>query len=201
MVSSLSASFLANYEKYVSSNPNKLTAAEMFKSVSELVGGNGSTITKDELNSYISSAEENSGSGSSSVLSGLKTLQLNWDTISGGKDSISASNMSDYTPLLASIFSSSIVSNASTSATTDTSTEVSSTDKAYTTLIEGAVSKSTKSDLTSLLKTLLIENSNENDNSNDIDKITSLLAAFNGTSSTDDTTVEELLSSITTYTA
>jgi len=70
------------------------SADEMFNNLTKDLGGDGNTITKDQLNSYIEKIESSdSGNDDKGKLGFLKQLQSNWDKVSGGSDSISADNL------------------------------------------------------------------------------------------------------------
>ncbi|MDD3012678.1 MAG: hypothetical protein PHC34_03135 [Candidatus Gastranaerophilales bacterium] len=69
------------------------SAEEMFKKLTEEVGGDGTSITKDDLNSYISELESDSTSNDKGKLGFLKQLASNFDKVSGGKDSITADDL------------------------------------------------------------------------------------------------------------
>lgn len=74
---------------YLQNTPEEnVDSRTIFKNLSFDVGGNGSTVTKDGLASYISEAQKGTVSTSDNQLSSLKTLYNNWNEISGGDDSI-----------------------------------------------------------------------------------------------------------------
>lgn len=75
------------------------SAEDMFSRLTEDVGGDGSTITKDQLDSYIESLGS-SDSEDKGKLGFLKQLQSNWDEISGGEDSISVDDLENGMDLL-----------------------------------------------------------------------------------------------------
>lgn len=67
---------------------------DMFKKLSDDVGGDGKTITKKQLEDYISSLEsDTSSTADKGKLGFLKQLDSNWDNISNGKDSITSSDL------------------------------------------------------------------------------------------------------------
>lgn len=195
-INGISATLIENYINF--NSKDKITTDDMFKQLSIAMGGDGSKITKDQLNNYIEDAESGSNKISDSQLNALKEIQSNWDTISGGKDSITASDMKDYSKLLLSaVFndntSSSSSSSASSSAetskidTTSTSsatTKTSPTDQVYSYLIQSAglssSSEISKTDLTNYLNDLLkgTKDTNDDANSNTIDLLTILIANY-----------------------
>jgi len=73
---------------------DKADAKTIFSDLSLDMGGDGKTITKDQLDSYITKAQNGDISIPDEELSALTTLQKNWDTISAGGDSISYANVS-----------------------------------------------------------------------------------------------------------
>jgi hypothetical protein len=67
------------------------SAEDMFKKLTEELGGDGTTINKEDLDSYI---EELESSGSDDKKLGfLKQLSANFDKISGGDDSITVDEL------------------------------------------------------------------------------------------------------------
>ena len=178
-IDSLSSGLIQSYINYGSMS--SFSTDDMFRSVSMQVGGDGKSITKDELDTYI----KNAGSDVAD-LSQLKVMQTNWDTISGDEDSITSSDMKDYTKLLTSAISSNISqkinSNASSLLSEDTS--LSATDKIYGYLIDSAVNGSNSTTtsgydlLNSYLSELLSNNSYESDNSDEIDAVINMIGAM-----------------------
>lgn len=170
-ISTLSTDFIQNYSKYVTgASANKVSTEDMFKKLSEQMGGDGKTITKDELDSYIENADEDM---SSTKLDALKSLQSNWDTISNGEDSITFSDVKDSgsTNLLGLAYTSDVVSSLKASEST--------TSDVLGSLVNSALNgTSTQSDVSSYLTTLLSENSATNDNSDEIDAVVNLLAKY-----------------------
>ena len=191
-VSGLSTSLINAYNVFQSTKT--LSTADMFKSLSLELGGDGTKITKDQLNTYIKNAESGSTKVSDDTLSALKNLQTNWDTISGGEDSITADDMKNYSSLLVKTVLNGFTSSTDTDSTSSTSDSTSSATSSSTItdinayLIESALSTSTSdtstSSLTSCLKTLLTGTSDENDDSNAnlIATLTNLIANRTSTS-------------------
>lgn len=169
-------------KRYINStSSDDLSAKTIFKELSIDMGGDGSSITEDQLNSYISSAESGKISIGDNELNALKSIQSNWSTLSLGSDSISYSNMNGSKDTLLSI------AGDSTQSTTTSSVNLteSSTDKVYSYLIESALGTSTSStssssdsSVKSLLNTLLSGTTDENDDANSelISQLTNLLS-------------------------
>jgi len=71
------------------------SAEDMFSKLSADVGGDGTTVSKDQLDELISKLESSdSSSEDQKKLGFLKQLQSSWDTISGGEDSITVDDIS-----------------------------------------------------------------------------------------------------------
>ena len=71
------------------------SADEMFKNLTKDLGSDGTSITKDQLESYIKKLESESSDSDKGKLGFLKQLSANFDKISGGSDSITAENLKD----------------------------------------------------------------------------------------------------------
>lgn len=97
-IQNISAGFIETFENI--KGKKKLTTEEMFKRLSLEMGGDGKTITKKQLDDYINNASSGKIKVGEPKLTALKMMQKNWDKISGGKDSITADNLKDYTTLL-----------------------------------------------------------------------------------------------------
>lgn len=114
MVSSISGSSSSDYLAYLleqlaeSTSTSTTTSAlstaskstsssntdDIFAKLSDAVGGDGKTITKDELESYIKQVEsDTTGKYDKGSLGFLTQLDKNWDNISGGSDSITESDL------------------------------------------------------------------------------------------------------------
>jgi hypothetical protein len=183
MISGLSPSILQNYAQYVGSS-KAFSTSDMFVTLSKELGGDGETITKADLGTFI---EKNSEAISPTKLKALETLQSSWDTISGGKDSISYDNMKGYTSFLGLIYTSDRITSASSTSSlgsSSTSNSSSAKSKINDILISSAIggngktAESGESALSSYLKKLLSENSDDNDNSDDIDAVVNMMASF-----------------------
>lgn len=179
-VSGLSANLINAYQSFRSTT--SLTTESMFQNLSKQLGGDGKSITKTQLDSYVKDAESGKTSVSAEKLSAVKTLQEKWDSISGGKDSITAGDMKDYSALLAKTVLGG--SSSSSSASGSSSGFIDDVDQ-Y--LIDAALKSSTSeanSGVDSLLKTLLSGTTDENDDSNAnlIGVLTNLIANRNSSS-------------------
>lgn len=94
----ISAGFLQICENYL--GKKKLSSEDIFKRLSYEMGGDGKTITKKQLDDYISKAEKGSIEVDSNRLNALKKIRQNWDNISKGKDSINYEDMKGHEALL-----------------------------------------------------------------------------------------------------
>lgn len=177
-INNIGSNLLQSYVNYQSKS--EFSPKEMFQILSLDMGGDSETITKDQLDTYIESAEDGSIDLSDKELGALTTLQDNWNTISNGKDSITPGDMLEYTGLLATAVTGGISVSESFVAATETSSSTIDDIDSY--LIESALSSSNggsyKSNLTSLLNTLLTGTTDEEDdtNANLIGTLTNLIA-------------------------
>lgn len=158
-------------QKYVDSTPSKeLDTKTMFKKLSIDVGSDGKTITKDKLDAYVTKAENKEIKISDDELKGLKTMQEKWDTLALGGDKITNSNMSNNKDILKSMA-------GKTKETPDFNLKEekqASKDKINNYLAESAFNtsfniqngSSDKSNLKSMLKTLLSGTTDEQDDAN-----------------------------------
>lgn len=76
------------------------SAEDMFAKLSEELGGDGKTITKDQLTDYINKLESDDSSKDKGKLGFLKQLEQNFDKISNGNDSITATDLKNGMDLL-----------------------------------------------------------------------------------------------------
>jgi len=175
---------LGNYLNSVS--PDKADAKTIFSKLSIDVGGDGKSITKAQLTSYIDQAQNGKVSIPDEEMSALKTLQTNWDKVSDGGDSINYSNVSasGYTSTLQSM-----VPDNSKNTVDKSSDFADSKTKIDNELISSALgtsisSSSSTNNYSSMLKTLLTGTTDENDDSNaeTIAKLTNLIANSKPTS-------------------
>lgn len=180
-----------NLSKYLDKTSSEdLDSETIFKKISYDVGGNGKSITKDELNSYIEKAQKGSVKISDEELSVLKDVKKNWDTISDKEDSITYSDVedADYSDKLLEV---------KPEDETDWKKQLKDFNEtlqaeAKATLITGALKSSShdseSNSLTSKLKSLLTGTTDEKDDENAdlIDFLTDLVAK----SKTKTTTIE-----------
>lgn len=80
--------------RYINSNEDNTNPRQIFEKLSTDLGGDGKSITKDQLDNYVKKAESGSISIPDEELDALSNLQDEWDNISEGSDSISYSDMS-----------------------------------------------------------------------------------------------------------
>lgn len=80
--------------RYINSNEDNANPRKIFEKLSIDLGGDGKSITKDQLDNYVKKAESGSISLPDEELDALNNLQDEWDNISEGSDSISYSDMS-----------------------------------------------------------------------------------------------------------
>lgn len=177
-ISNISANLLQSYVTYQSKDGMGITSKEMFQMLSIQIGGDSESIDKDDLDNYIEDAEDGIVDINEKELNGLKTLQKNWDEISSGDDSITFSDMQNYSGLLVSIVTSGFASE-------DETEEPSSQNDLNSYIIAetlglSSAEEASQSDLTTFLDVLLSGNTDENDDENGdmIDTITNLLAVF-----------------------
>lgn len=168
MVNNISAGLILGYVNII--GKKKVSLEEMFKSLSLEMGGDGNTITKKQLDTYIAKAESGAIKVSNAKLKALKKLQEKWDDISKGKDSISFSDLKDFSMLLVNI----VVGGFQDSEEEDSSK---SDLKEYAKQTLGiSDDTSDKSDLEAHLKSLLADHSNDDSNSDLVDLLTNLIA-------------------------
>lgn len=71
-----------------------MSASDIFSKLTQELGGDGKTITKDELKTYMSKVEsDTTGQYDKKELGFLNQLYNNWDKISGGSNSITENNI------------------------------------------------------------------------------------------------------------
>ena len=178
----------------IQSNP-KMTPEEMFKRLSIQMGGDGESITKDQLNKYIKKGESNPANHHKVKMAALKDLQQNWDTISHKKDSITFGDISEYEALLALASADDFES----STESEISTPPQKNKGNLHTYIEEAAAANgkgvSKNDLNERLKALLSDDLSEVDNTEEIATITNLIADFDNISGGSEYITIESLSS------
>jgi len=178
MVSSIDSSILSYLQSSTSSSTSSTSASDdLFSQLSTAVGGDGKTITKEEVENTISKLEsEPSGSSDTKELNFLKKLDKNWDKISGGNDSITSSQLAAGKSYLEPHHHHHKSDSATSS---DSSTSL------YSSLADATGASSsgiTKDDLTSYLKSLVNNLSSDSSNS------TSTSSSTSSTTTTDSTT-------------
>lgn len=176
--------------RYINStDESKISAKKIFENLSIDMGGDGKTITKDELNNYIASAQKDTKKIPSEELTALKDLQANWDQISSGSDEI------DYSDISANGFKSDLLSMVpeTTSSTPDYKKMADdATAAAYGKVVNAALSglsnnTDSKSSVQDALNALLKGTTDENDdkNADAIAQYINILAQNNRTSTVD----------------
>lgn len=77
-----------------SSSSGIMSAEDMFAKLTKELGGDGKTITKSQLESYIKTVQsDTTGKYDKGALGFLTQLDNNWNKISGGSDSITSSDL------------------------------------------------------------------------------------------------------------
>lgn len=146
---------------------------DIFKQLSLEMGGDGKTITKDQLDNYIGKAESGDISITKQKLHALKQIQKNWDTISNGEDSIDYGDMEKYKSLLFATLGGGF------EVSEDPNTKENSPDL-YNLLMENlGISKiddATNSQLNDYLQTLLSKDSNDEEIGDAIDSLINIMA-------------------------
>lgn len=180
MVSNISAEMLLSFINY--HGKKKVSMEEMFKNLSLEMGGDGSKITKSQLDAYIKKAESGSIKISKAKLKALKKLQANWDQISKGKDSVTYSDLKDFPVLLANA----VIGDFEDPDKEDKKDKSDNSDE-YKLNINDYLKKAfdisdaneiTKSELESHLQSLLADSSNDEANSDLVDLFTNLIASY-----------------------
>lgn len=171
----ISPGFLQIYETY--QGKAKLDPEEIFKRLSFEMGGDGKTITKKQLDSYIDKAKSGKISVDKNKLNALKQIQKNWDTIAGDKDSITYSDMGPYKALLLATVTGTFTE---TEIGDNTNPSIQDAIMDYLTDSLGLSDKKdiTKFDLTSYLNELIQNSSDEDNNSELIDNLTNIIATY-----------------------
>lgn len=172
-----------------STDSSDVDTKTMFSKISIDLGGDGKSITKDQLDSYITSAKNGDVSISKDELTSLKTLQEDWSDIAG--EDANKMTYFDVAKSGSGALSSLIPEEDSSSSSSDLiKATADSTVAAYSKVVNAALSglsssnsAESKSGLSSLLNTLLTGNTDEYDDTNAdlIANLTNLLAASNST--------------------
>lgn len=165
-------------------NSSDADAQTIFQKLSIDLGGDGKTISQEQLNSYISNAESGKIDIPDKELNALKSMQSDWKDISNGSDKIS------YSDMVSAGDKSILTSMAPAKADTPDYMQIANdaTHAAYQEVVDSALSFSPSSNsastLESTLKTLLSGSTDENDDSNAdaISKIINIMANSKKTS-------------------
>lgn len=180
----LSNTSLQRYLK--STDASEMDEKTIFSKISMDMGGDGKSITKNQLDSYITSAKKGEVSISKDELESLKTLQEDWDDIAGED----AESMTYYSVSKSgSDALSSLIPDEEESSSDLRKVTADYTIAAYSKVVNAAFgglspgNTESKSGLSSLLNTLLSGNTDEYDdaNANLIANLTNLLATSNST--------------------
>lgn len=176
MISGVSAEMILAFKKF--SGKKKATLQDMFKSLSFEMGGDGNTITKEQLSSYVRNAQNGTIKLNPTRLKALKKILENWDNISKDGKSITYTDLQSMPMLL---FNAAVgdLENSDKKKKTDDEDKSEKFDiekylKEALNIPEDREIK--KSDLESHLKTLLSDTSEEI-NTDLTDALTNLIAA------------------------
>ncbi|MDD3236564.1 MAG: hypothetical protein PHV37_00525 [Candidatus Gastranaerophilales bacterium] len=101
MVYALNSGLIISYTNLVSSK-TKMTSKQLFAMFSLSIGGDGTSITKSQLSSFIKEADDGLVKVGKTRLKNLKTLEKDWDDLFNKKDSISQEDFNKLTPLFLS---------------------------------------------------------------------------------------------------
>lgn len=173
--------------RYINSAENP-DAKTMFEKLSLDLGGDGKSITKGQLDSYISSAKSGKIEVPKEQLDAMKELQSNWEDISTGGDSIT------YYDVSAAGHKDTILSMLPETQDKPDYQKIAddATAKAYSQIVNAALNglnndKPDSSPLNSLLNSLLSGTTDKNDDANAelIAQLTNILAENNATSTVD----------------
>jgi len=182
-IHNISATFLLAFKCI--QGDSKLSPTEIFKSLSIMMGGDGETIKKKQLDKYIADAEAGKVAIDKAGLSALKTVQQDWYRITNGKDTINVADSNAFTALLAMAFAGSFTTTKTpdaSSSNTQKTNEI--TDSTNTAEISAIREDTTVTDLKSMLKDALGGTTDTNDDSNVnlIATLTNMIAASTSTS-------------------
>lgn len=176
----MSPGFMITYMEY--NGKEKLNLQDVFKRLSFELGGDGKTITKDQLDKYIDKADSGLIKVDSNKLKALKSIQKHWDEISQGKDEITFEDMQKYSFLLIST----LTGNFEVTEIDDNNTPSSITDAIYDYLTDYLHKSNkddiTKDDLSSYLNELLSSKEDSTSNSELIDAVTNLISSYSSNS-------------------
>lgn len=170
-ICNITPGFLLSYIEVFSKQDIK--PEDIFKRLSLEMGGDGSTITKSQLDNYISKAKSGEISITKEKLHALMQIQKNWDTISNGEDSIDYGDMEKYKSLLFATMGGGF------EVSEDTDIEENPIDICKFLKANLGISdldKATSEELNNHLKTLLSETSSDDEIGDTIDSIINLMA-------------------------
>lgn len=177
-ICNITPGFLLSYVN-VFSKPD-IKPEDIFKQLSLEMGGDGNTITKSQLDNYISKAESGDISITKQKLHALKQIQKNWDTISNGEDSIDYSDMDKYKTLLFATLGGGF------EVSDDTDIKENPVDLCNLLKLNLGISdldKATHAELNNHLKTLLSKDSSDDEIGDTIDSLINLMASRSNESS------------------
>ena len=101
MINGISSGQMLKLQNF--SGSRKLTTEKMFGMISIQLGGDGKTITRNQLQQYIQKADNGLINCSSKQLKAFKLLDDNWKDLFGDSDSITARDFNKATGIFAQI--------------------------------------------------------------------------------------------------
>jgi len=175
----MSAGFLLAYMEHV--GKDDIDLQEEFKRLSYEMGGDGKTITKDQLDNYIKKADAGLIDVDKTKLKALKRIQNNWDNIANGDNTLTFEEMKKYAALLLATLNGTF-----TATEIEENEEKSSLKDAIFDYLTDYLGLSDKeevqeSDLTAYLNELISDKTSTEDGTNDelIGTLTNLIATYN----------------------
>ena len=100
MVRGIGTNLLLGYINYASKNSS---SEDLFRQFSTSIGGDGNTISKNNLDSYIQSAENGTVKASSTKIDAMKNLSDNWENFFGDSKSVSIDEFQEKIGVFASV--------------------------------------------------------------------------------------------------
>lgn len=173
MVNGVSAEMILAFAKF--HGKKKATLSEMFKSLSLEMGGDGKTITKEQLSSYVRKAENGTIKINKTRLEALKKMLDNWDNISKDGKNITFADLKGMPMLLFNAVVGDL-NDSDKEKKSDESDKFDIKDYLKTVLNIAEDEEFTQADLESHLKSLLSDTSDEN--SDLIDNMVNVLASY-----------------------
>lgn len=175
MVSNVSAGMILGFINY--HGKRKVTLEEMFKRLSLEMGGDGTKITKKQLDDYINKAESGLINVSDAKLKALKKMQGSWDKLSKDGENITFDDLKKFPMLLMDITISEFEESDKDKKQDDSDNSKFNIKNYLKEVFNQSDSNEiTKSDLESYLKSLLSESSADEENSDLVDALTNLIA-------------------------